>query len=106
MLRELKADPRIRVGAHLTSWFWLVGIVALSLLPVMVKEIIGGTSGVYTASLVTFVIGIACGSMLAARASHNRPNLALIPMGAFIMAGAALALAYVAYAVTPTVARR
>ena len=39
MLRYLRSDPRLWWGALVTSWFWLVGIVALSLLPPMVKLI-------------------------------------------------------------------
>ncbi len=101
LLREIKTDLRLRVGAHVTSWFWLVGIVALSLLPVLVKDKLGGTPLVYTAALVTFVVGIAAGSMLAARASHTRPNLALVPMGAVIMAAAAFAIAYLAWTTAP-----
>ena len=59
--------------------------MALSLLPAMVKDHIGGTEGVVTLGLTTFVIGIAIGSGLAARASHGKPNLALVPLGAVLM---------------------
>ena len=37
MLRHLRADPRLWWGAMVTSWFWLVGIVVLSLLPPLIK---------------------------------------------------------------------
>ena len=77
--------PRLWGGAHIVSWFWLVGSVALSLLPALVKDDIGGTEGVVTLGLTTFVIGIAIGSGLAARASHGTPNLALVPLGAVLM---------------------
>ncbi len=101
LLRELKSDPRIRAGAHVTSWFWLVGVLVLSLLPGMVKTVIGGSEHVYTASLTTFVIGIAIGSALAAGASHGKPNLALVPLGALGMALSAGALAAIAYLTVP-----
>src|SRR4026207_1009595 len=32
-VRHLHADPRLWWGAMVTSWFWLVGIIVLSLLP-------------------------------------------------------------------------
>ena len=99
LLGELKAEPRMRVGGHICSWFWLVGAMSLTLMPIMVKSALGGTPGVYTLALSTFVIGIAFGSIMAARASHTRPNLALVPIGAVLMGGAALALAFLAYAV-------
>ncbi len=42
MMRHLRADPRLWWGALVTSWFWLVGIVVLSLLPPLIKVLIGG----------------------------------------------------------------
>ncbi len=92
LLRELKGDRRLWGGAHIVSWFWLVGSVALSMLPAMVKDHIGGTEGVVTLGLTAFVIGIAIGSGLAARASHGKPNLALVPLGAVLMGVFALVL--------------
>lgn len=85
LLRDLKSDRRIWIGGLITSWFWLVGAAALSLLPPLMKDLIGGTEGVITLSLVIFTLGIAIGSTLAARASKMRPNLALVPLGALLM---------------------
>ena len=42
MIRHLRADARLWWGAMVTSWFWLVGIVVLSLLPPLIKTLIGG----------------------------------------------------------------
>lgn len=92
LLREIRGDQRLWGGAHIVSWFWVVGSVVLSLLPAMVKDHIGGTEGVVTLGLTTFVIGIAIGSGLAARASHGTPNLALVPLGAVLMGVFALIL--------------
>jgi acyl-[acyl-carrier-protein]-phospholipid O-acyltransferase/long-chain-fatty-acid--[acyl-carrier-protein] ligase len=99
LLAELRAEPRLWVGGQITSWFWLVGFIVLSLLPGLVKDRIGGSEGVVTLCLATFTIGIALGSMLAAKASHERPNLALVPAGGILMGLAALALAWLSYAV-------
>ena len=85
LLRDLKTDRRIWIGAMITSWFWLVGAVALSLLPPLMKDLVGGTESVITLALVVFTLGIAIGSGLAARASKMRPNLALVPLGALLM---------------------
>lgn len=101
LLRELKDDRRLWGGAHIVSWFWVVGSVALSLLPAMVKDHIGGSEGVVTLGLTTFVIGIAIGSGLAARASHGKPNLALVPLGAILMGFFALTLAVLAGVMSP-----
>jgi len=92
-LGELRAEKRLWVGGLITSWFWLSGIVALSLLPSLVKDHLGGTEDVVTLGLTVFTIGIAIGSALAARASRRRPNLALVPIGAALMGLIALDIA-------------
>jgi acyl-[acyl-carrier-protein]-phospholipid O-acyltransferase / long-chain-fatty-acid--[acyl-carrier-protein] ligase len=101
LLRELPADRRVWGGAHIVSWFWLVGSVALSLMPAMVKDYLGGSEGVVTMCLAVFTVGIAIGSVLAARASHGQPNLGLVPLGALLMGIFALGIAWVAGMLTP-----
>ena len=78
----------------IVSWFWLVGAVVLSLLPALVKDIVGGSEGVVTLCLAVFAIGIAVGSLFAAQLSHVRPNLALVPIGAIVMGIVGLDLAW------------
>ena len=55
-----------------TSWFWLVGAVALSLLPALVKNVLGGDEEVVTTCLAVFSISIAIGSGLAAWLAAGR----------------------------------
>ncbi|MHC2736373.1 MFS family permease [Bradyrhizobium liaoningense] len=93
LLRTLHADHRLWDGTVIVSWFWLVGAIVLSLLPALVKDVVGGTEGVVTLCLAIFAIGIAIGSLFAASLSHVRPNLALVPIGAIIMGCAGLDLA-------------
>src|SRR5580692_10347617 len=85
LLKSLYADPRLWDGMIIVSWFWLVGAVVLSLLPALVKDVVGGSEGVVTLCLAIFAIGIAAGSLFAAQLSHVRPNLALVPIGAIVM---------------------
>jgi acyl-[acyl-carrier-protein]-phospholipid O-acyltransferase/long-chain-fatty-acid--[acyl-carrier-protein] ligase len=66
LLRHLRDDARIWWGALVTSWFWLVGAVVLSLLPPLVKTVLGGTEEVVTMFLAVFSIAVAVGSGLAA----------------------------------------
>jgi acyl-[acyl-carrier-protein]-phospholipid O-acyltransferase/long-chain-fatty-acid--[acyl-carrier-protein] ligase len=101
LLRELKTEARLWSGGHIVSWFWLVGSVALSLLPALVKDGIGGNEDVVTLCLAVFVVGVAAGSALAARASHGAPNLALVPLGAALMGACTLAIALVASLLMP-----
>jgi len=94
LLKALYAEPRLWDGMVIVSWFWLVGAVVLSLLPALVKDIVGGSEGVVTLCLAIFAIGIAVGSLIAGRFSHVRPNLALVPVGAIIMALIGIDLAW------------
>ena len=101
LLQDLKKDARLWSGGHIVSWFWLVGSVVLSLLTAVVKDDIGGSEDVVTLGLATFVVGIAVGSWVAAGASHGTPNLALVPLGAALMALFALVIALVAGLMSP-----
>jgi acyl-[acyl-carrier-protein]-phospholipid O-acyltransferase / long-chain-fatty-acid--[acyl-carrier-protein] ligase len=85
LLKSLYAEPRLWDGMLIVSWFWLAGAVVLSLLPALIKDIVGGTEAVVTLCLAIFAIGIAAGSLFAAQLSHVRPNLALVPIGAIVM---------------------
>ena len=101
LLRELKSDRRLWGGAHIISWFWLVGFVVLALLPALIKTLVGGSEGVVTMCLAVFTVGIAIGSGLAARASHGQPNLGLVPLGALLMGIFALGIAWIASILAP-----
>ena len=95
LLKGLRAEPRLWDGMIIVSWFWLVGAVVLSLLPAVVKDVVGGTEGVVTLCLGVFAVGIAAGSLFAAHLSHVRPNLALVPIGALVMGVVGLMLSAV-----------
>src|SRR3974390_2316846 len=56
------AAVRKWVSALATSWFWTVGIVTLSLVPVIIKSRIGGGIDVEIAINLIFAVGIAAGS--------------------------------------------
>jgi acyl-[acyl-carrier-protein]-phospholipid O-acyltransferase / long-chain-fatty-acid--[acyl-carrier-protein] ligase len=86
LVTVLWADRRLRTGALVVAWFWLVGAVTLSILPSMVTEAWGGNEALVTTCLVLFVLGIATGSFLAAQASKLRPNLGVVPVCAAAMA--------------------
>jgi acyl-[acyl-carrier-protein]-phospholipid O-acyltransferase / long-chain-fatty-acid--[acyl-carrier-protein] ligase len=94
LLKMLYSEQRLWDGMLIVSWFWLMGAVVLSLLPALVKDIVGGSEGVVTLCLAVFAIGIASGSLFAASLSHVRPNLALVPIGAIVMGIMGLDLAW------------
>src|SRR6201988_2054251 len=72
LLKDLWSDSRLWWGGLVTSWFWLGGAVVRSLMPPLVKSILGATEEVVTAFLAVFSISIAIGSGLAAWLSHGR----------------------------------
>jgi acyl-[acyl-carrier-protein]-phospholipid O-acyltransferase/long-chain-fatty-acid--[acyl-carrier-protein] ligase len=86
ILRELKSDDRQWAGGAAVSWFWMVGAVTLSLVPVIVKSRIGGGIEVETAVNLFFAIGVAVGSLLAAILAHGRIWLAPAPFLLLVMA--------------------
>jgi acyl-[acyl-carrier-protein]-phospholipid O-acyltransferase/long-chain-fatty-acid--[acyl-carrier-protein] ligase len=86
ILRELKGDDRQWVGAAAVSWFWLVGAVTLSIVPVVIKSRIGAGVEVETAINLFFAVGIAVGSLLAAIIAHGRIRLAPTPFLLLAMA--------------------
>ena len=94
LLRDLWIDKRLWWGAVVTSWFWLIGAVALSLLTPLVKGVLSNTEEVVTAYLAVFSIAIAIGSLLAAWLSHGR--IALFPTlaGAFLLGVFAIDLGF------------
>ncbi|MGQ0456006.1 MAG: acyl-[ACP]--phospholipid O-acyltransferase [Hyphomicrobium sp.] len=101
LLSDLKSDQRIWQGALITSWFWLVGAVVLALLQTLIPRAVNGAPAVYTLALFVFAIAVAAGSVAAARASANRPNLALVPIGALLMGLFVLDLAFLTSTLQP-----
>jgi len=92
MIRYLRSDPRLWWGAMVTSWFWLVGIVVLSLLPPLIKTIVGGDEETVTAYLAIFSIAVGVGSGLAATIARGRVVLKTTLIGAVLLGGFALDL--------------
>jgi acyl-[acyl-carrier-protein]-phospholipid O-acyltransferase/long-chain-fatty-acid--[acyl-carrier-protein] ligase len=101
LLGELKRTPRLWTAAVAVSGFWLVGAIVLTLLPPLVKEVIGGRESVVTLFLAAFTVGIALGSFAAARLSERRILLALTPAAGVLVGVFAIDLAVATYGMTP-----
>jgi hypothetical protein len=76
-----------------TSWFWLVGIVVLSLLPPLIKTLIGGNEDTVTIYLALFSVAVGLGSALAAVIARGRIVLTTTLVGAVLLGLFALDLA-------------
>src|SRR3981189_1441345 len=101
LLKFLREDPRLWWGALVTSWFWLVGAVALSLMPPLVKNVLGGNEEVVTACLAVFSISIAVGSGLAAWLAAGRIILLPTLIGAVLLGLFAIDLGWSTHGATP-----
>ncbi len=104
MIRHLRADPRLWWGAMVTSWFWLVGIVVLSLLPPLIKTLIGGNEDTVTAYLALFSIAVGIGSALAAVIARGRIVLNTTLAGCVLLGLFALDLGLATFGVAPAAA--
>src|SRR5919202_1276865 len=87
-------------GGLVTSWFWLVGAVSLSLMPSLIKTI-GGSEEVVTACLAIFSVAIAVGSLLASWLASGRIILVPTPVAALLMGGFALDLGFANWGTAP-----
>ncbi len=101
VIRELRADDRQWVGAIGTSWFWTVGAVTLSLVPVIIKSRAGGGIDVEIAINLFFAIGIAAGSLGAAAFSRGRIQLAPAPFLLLVIAALAIDIGLSTQAMAP-----
>lgn len=104
MLRHLWADSKLWWGAMVSSWFWLTGIVVLSLLPPLIKVLIGGDEDTVTAYLALFSIAVGLGSGLAAVIARGRIVLATTLAGSLLIAAFALDLGLATYGAAPATA--
>ncbi len=77
LIKYVRAEPRLWWGSLVSSWFWLVGALVMSLLPPLVTYRLGGSEAVVTVFLTIFSVAVALGSGLAAWLSHGR--IVLLP---------------------------
>ncbi|MGA8173893.1 MAG: MFS transporter [Pseudolabrys sp.] len=101
MMRHLRADSRLWWGALVISWFWLIGIVVLSLLPPLIKTLIGGNEQTITAYLAIFSIAVGVGSGVAAATARGRIVLGTTLVGVVLLGAFALDLGFATFGLTP-----
>ena len=101
LLKQLREDARIWWGAIVTCWFWVVGGVALVLLPPLVKNALGGSEEVATLCLAIFAISIAVGSGLAAWLAAGRIILLPTVLGAVLLGIFSFDLGFATWGLVP-----
>ena len=81
LIREAAADRPVFTSIIGISWFWFVGSVYTTQLPTFTQIHLGGNDSVFNLMLALFSIGIAAGSVLCAKLSHERLLLGLVTIG-------------------------
>lgn len=94
LVNELRADSRIWRASLMNCWFWFVGAFIMSMLPIMVTDILGGSEIVVPAYLAIFAISVAIGSAIAGWMAAGRIVLLPAPVGMLIVALFGLDLAW------------
>jgi acyl-[acyl-carrier-protein]-phospholipid O-acyltransferase/long-chain-fatty-acid--[acyl-carrier-protein] ligase len=92
LVAELWRETRLWRCAVVTSIFWLVGAVVLSLLPPLVMHRLGGAEEVVTVHLAVFAVAVALGSGLASWLAAGRIVLLPTVVGALLIGLVALDL--------------
>jgi MFS family permease len=85
-LCEIAHDPILWTRSVAISWFWMSGAVAISLVPVLVRNKTGGGIEVETALTALFALGIGTGALAAAVIARGRIYLKLVPAAALGLA--------------------
>jgi 1-acyl-sn-glycerol-3-phosphate acyltransferase len=85
ILRSVNDNRIILLSVMGISWFWFVGSVLLTQLPVYVRQDLRAGQPIATLLLATFTVGIVVGSMLCERFSGRRVEIGLVPLGALGM---------------------
>ena len=81
LLRETAQYDSVFTSIIGISWFWFIGSVYTTQLPTFTQIHLGGNDSVFNLMLALFSIGIAAGSVLCAKLSHERLLLGLVTVG-------------------------
>ena len=69
----------IRLSVLWLSWFWALGLVVLSELPVVAKDLLNGSEATVTLLLTVFSLGVGAGSLLCAHLLHGDVSARHVP---------------------------
>lgn len=81
ILKLMKKRRSVFLSVLGISWFWFLGAVILSMLPIYCKNSLNSNESVVTFFLALFSIGVGTGSVLCERLSFRKLELGLVPIG-------------------------
>ena len=82
LIHAARGNRDVWLSALGISWFWAVGAIVLSELPVAAKDVLGGDAGLITLLLTAFSVGVGAGSVGCARLLHGNVSPRLVPFAA------------------------
>ena len=85
ILKSVKSQKTIFLCVLGISWFWAIGMLLLSQLPVFCKNILGDDENVVTFFLTIFTLGIGIGSVMCNRLLKGLVQTTFVPLGALGM---------------------
>ncbi|MDR2725428.1 MAG: MFS transporter [Candidatus Adiutrix sp.] len=85
IIASVKSRPDIWMAILGISWFWGMGAVFMTQIPILCREVIGGTPEVSTFLLTMFALGVAIGSVSAQGLLKGRVSAALVPASAALL---------------------
>lgn len=97
LLKATSAQRELYTAIIGISWFWLIGAVYTTQLPTFTKIHLGGNDNVFNLMLALFSIGIAAGSLLCAKLSHERLRLGLVALGTLGLTLSGVLLVWLTY---------
>jgi acyl-[acyl-carrier-protein]-phospholipid O-acyltransferase / long-chain-fatty-acid--[acyl-carrier-protein] ligase len=80
-----RKSPAIYIPILAISWFWGVGAILTTQLPVLVHGVLNAAPSVATLMLAMFSIGVALGSVLAGRLAIDGNAVRAVAVSAFVM---------------------
>jgi acyl-[acyl-carrier-protein]-phospholipid O-acyltransferase/long-chain-fatty-acid--[acyl-carrier-protein] ligase len=97
LIGTLRGMREVWRAALVSAWFWFAGVIALTLLPIMVRDTLHRGPTMVTLGLSVFSIGIGAGSFLAAKLMRGTLSLRLASSGSLGVGVLSLALGATAH---------
>lgn len=63
------------------SWFWFLGTMYITQMPIYAERVLNGDPSAYTLILIVFSVSIALGSILCEKLSGHKVEIGLVPFG-------------------------
>ncbi len=92
IIKKSKREKSIWLSIMGISWFWAIGALFITIIPLYGKEVLKLHPIATTLLLAIFSVGIGIGSMICEKLSHGRLEVGILPIGTIGMSLAAIDL--------------